>query len=67
MAVYERRAEGMTVHITQPWPRRVVITKDELKGGYGSQGLSIKEAEGLVYCLSAALECAKREDNKPTI
>ena len=67
MAEYERRAEGMTVKITQPWPRRVVITKDGLKGGFGSPGISIQEAEGLQYCLSVALECAKREDNAPAM
>lgn len=59
---HKRQAEGMTVSVSAPLPRSVTITKNGAIGGYGFQGLSIKEAEGLVYALTSALNDAKIED-----
>ena len=59
---HERPAEGMTVSITKPWPRRVVITKAGRPGGVCFQGLTIKEAEGLRYALNAVLADVDQDD-----
>ena len=55
---HERKAENITVSITEPFPRWVDITKDSCVGGSGFQGLSIKEAEALHFALGKALEDA---------
>lgn len=61
---FQRQAEGLTVAVSEPAPRRVTITKDAQPGGYGLSGLSIQEAEGLLYALQAALADAKSDDAK---
>ena len=54
-----RGAEGITVWVSEPSPRRVTISRDDLS-------LTIKldmiRAEGLLYALRAALDEAKQED-----
>jgi hypothetical protein len=50
----------MTVVISEPWPRWVEIESAD-RSDSKLRGLSIAQAEGLVYALSAALAEAREQ------
>jgi hypothetical protein len=63
MTAYIRSAEGMTVTVTGS--RNVMVTRATETGGYdGFQGLTLVEAEGLLYALKSAMNAAAYADNK---
>ena len=54
-----RNAEGITVWVSEPSPRRVRISRDDLSS---EMILDMIQADGLLYALRAALDEAKKED-----
>lgn len=59
---FERTAEYMRVKITKKWPRRVEIYDDPAPGARPSIEMDMREAEGLLYALGAAIRDATKQD-----
>ena len=56
---FVRNAEGVTVLVSEPSPRCVTISRDDLSS---KMKLEWHQAEGLLYALRAALDEAKQEN-----